>query len=64
MFFCGNLCNLRMILEIGFGDGDFEMVEGQPVNETINPPADPYDGSAEALVNSRFWDPLQRAGQQ
>ena len=28
----------------------------------INPPANPADGSATALINSRYWDPLQRAG--
>jgi prepilin-type N-terminal cleavage/methylation domain-containing protein/prepilin-type processing-associated H-X9-DG protein len=43
-----------------FNDGHAEVRK----NETINPPADPGSGSAEALVNSRFWDPLQRAGQQ
>jgi prepilin-type N-terminal cleavage/methylation domain-containing protein/prepilin-type processing-associated H-X9-DG protein len=43
-----------------FNDGHVEARK----NETTNPPADPYDGSTEALVNSRFWDPLQRAGQQ
>jgi hypothetical protein len=30
----------------------------------INPPANPYGGSAKSLINSRFWDPLQRAGAQ
>jgi hypothetical protein len=31
----------------------------------INPPVDPLgSGSAKALINSRFWDPLQRAGSQ
>ena len=29
----------------------------------INPPADPSGGSLEGLINSRFWDPQQRAGQ-
>jgi prepilin-type N-terminal cleavage/methylation domain-containing protein len=43
-----------------FNDGHAEARK----NETINPPADPNDGSAEALVNSQYWDPLQRAGQQ
>jgi prepilin-type N-terminal cleavage/methylation domain-containing protein len=27
----------------------------------INPPANPYSGSAKALVNAEFWDPLQRS---
>ena len=43
-----------------FNDGHSEPRK----NEAINPPADPRDGNPEALVNSRFWDPLQRAGQQ
>jgi prepilin-type N-terminal cleavage/methylation domain-containing protein len=30
----------------------------------INPPIDPGAGSANGLVNSRFWDPLQRAGER
>ena len=31
----------------------------------INPPVNPLGaGNAEALINSRFWDPLQRAGDQ
>lgn len=29
-------------------------------NDQINPPLDPYGGSAKALINSEFWDPLQR----
>ena len=28
----------------------------------INPPMDPYSGNAKSLINSRYWDPLQRAG--
>jgi prepilin-type N-terminal cleavage/methylation domain-containing protein len=28
----------------------------------INPPVDPGAGSAQGLVNSRFWDPLKRGG--
>ncbi len=27
----------------------------------INPPVDPESGSGKGLVNSRFWDPLQRS---
>ena len=45
---------------VAFNDGHVEARR----SETINPPADPYAGSAEALVNSQYWDPLQRAGQQ
>jgi len=29
----------------------------------INPPVDPATGSAQGLINSRYWDPLQRGGQ-
>jgi len=31
-------------------------------DELINPPADPISGNPAALTNSRFWDPLKRAG--
>jgi hypothetical protein len=27
----------------------------------INPPVDPASATAQALINSRFWDPLQRS---
>ncbi|MEI8042687.1 MAG: prepilin-type N-terminal cleavage/methylation domain-containing protein [Verrucomicrobiota bacterium] len=30
----------------------------------INPPVDPLSGDAKGLINSRFWDPLQRGGDQ
>lgn len=29
----------------------------------INPPVDPLSGNPKGLVNSRFWDPIQRAGE-
>ncbi len=28
----------------------------------INPPVDPGAGSVQGLINSRYWDPLKRAG--
>lgn len=31
-------------------------------DKNINPPYDPYSGRVEALVNSRYWDPLKHAG--
>ncbi len=31
-------------------------------NDEINPPADPGTGDARGLINSRYWDPLQRGG--
>jgi len=31
-------------------------------NEKINPPVDPGTGNARGLINSRYWDPLKRAG--
>lgn len=43
---------------VSFNDGHSEARK----SETINPPANPADGSAKALINSRYWDPLQRAG--
>ena len=43
---------------VSFNDGHSEARKSQ----TINPPANPADGTAKALINSKFWDPLQRAG--
>jgi hypothetical protein len=31
-------------------------------NEMINPPADPVSGDPQGLINSKYWDPLQRGG--
>ncbi len=31
-------------------------------NSQINPPVDPGTGDIKGLINSRFWDPLKRAG--
>lgn len=45
---------------VAFNDGHAEARK----SDTINPPANPADRSAAALINSRWWDPLQRAGQQ
>ncbi len=45
---------------VAFNDGHAETRK----SERINPPANPADHSAKALINSRFWDPLQRAGPQ
>ncbi len=45
---------------VSFNDGHTEARK----NENINPPANPADGSARALINSQYWDPLQRAGKQ
>ncbi len=44
---------------VSFNDGHSEACKSQ----TINPPANPADGSAKALINSKHWDPLQRGGQ-
>ncbi|MBU6401313.1 MAG: prepilin-type N-terminal cleavage/methylation domain-containing protein [Verrucomicrobia bacterium] len=45
---------------ISFNDGHSEARKSQ----MIDPPANPADRTAKALINSRYWDPLQRAGQQ
>ncbi|HNQ88952.1 MAG TPA: type II secretion system protein [Verrucomicrobiota bacterium] len=42
----------------GFSDGHAEARKGTQ----INPSKDPAFGDALGLVNSRYWDPLQRAG--
>jgi prepilin-type N-terminal cleavage/methylation domain-containing protein len=41
-----------------FNDGHSEARK----DSQINPPADPYSGTAKSLINSQYWDPLQRAG--
>jgi prepilin-type N-terminal cleavage/methylation domain-containing protein/prepilin-type processing-associated H-X9-DG protein len=43
-----------------FADGHSEIRQ----DSQINPPNDPWDGSAGGLINSRYWDPLQEAGEQ
>lgn len=45
---------------ISFNDGHSEARKSQ----NINPPANPADRQAKALINSQYWDPLQRAGAQ
>ena len=43
---------------ISFNDGHSEARK----DTQINPPRDPGSGDARGLINSRYWDPLQRAG--
>jgi prepilin-type N-terminal cleavage/methylation domain-containing protein len=43
---------------MSFNDGHSEWRK----SDLINPPANPNDGSVKALINSRYWDPLQTAG--
>lgn len=45
---------------MSFTDGHTESRRG----EKINPPANPADGNVKALINSMYWDPLQRAGKR
>ena len=45
---------------VSFNDGHSEARK----STNINPPANPADGTAQALINSHYWDPLQRAGLQ
>jgi prepilin-type N-terminal cleavage/methylation domain-containing protein len=45
---------------VGFNDGHSEVRK----DSQINPPADPGSGNAKGLINSQYWDPLQRAGNQ
>jgi len=45
---------------VAFNDGHSEARRG----DSINPPSNPADGAKTALINSRWWDPQQRAGQQ
>ena len=41
-----------------FADGHSEARK----DKNINPPIDPYSGSSQALINSRYWDPRKSAG--
>ncbi len=43
---------------ISFNDGHSEVRK----DSQINPPVDPGSTSAKGLINSQYWDPLQRAG--
>jgi prepilin-type processing-associated H-X9-DG protein len=43
-----------------FNDGHAEA----RTSKQINPPLDPIAGGKNGLINSRYWDPLQRGGQQ
>ncbi|MGD0538162.1 MAG: type II secretion system protein [Verrucomicrobiota bacterium] len=45
---------------VAFVDGHSEARK----SDKVNPPANPADGSKTALINSQYWDPLQRGGQQ
>jgi prepilin-type N-terminal cleavage/methylation domain-containing protein len=45
---------------MSFNDGHSEW----RASNLINPPANPYDGESASLINSRYWDPLQTAGQR
>jgi len=45
---------------VAFTDGHCETRK----DAKINPPVDPSTGSADGLVNSRYWDPLKRAGER
>ncbi|MFZ0828615.1 MAG: prepilin-type N-terminal cleavage/methylation domain-containing protein [Verrucomicrobiia bacterium] len=47
------------IANVGFADGHSETRK----DAYINPPVDPRSGNIQGLVNSQFWDPLQKAGQ-
>ena len=43
---------------VSFNDGHSEARK----SNTINPPANPADGSVTSLINSKYWDPRQRGG--
>ncbi len=43
---------------ISFNDGHSEARN----SAMVDPPANPADGAVPALINSQYWDPLQRAG--
>ena len=45
---------------VGFADGHSESRK----DEQINPQENPVNGTVKGLINSRYWDPLQAAGEQ
>ncbi len=45
---------------LAFCDGHAEARKDQ----AINPPVDPGSGDRRGLINSKYWDPLQRSGTQ
>ncbi len=45
---------------VGFVDGHSESRK----DADINPPVNPQGAGAQGLINSRYWDPLQAAGDQ
>ena len=53
------------IRHLGAGVAVFNDGHSEPrKDKQINPPVDPYSGSAKSLINSQYWDPLQRAGRR
>jgi len=44
---------------VAFNDGHCEA----RMDAEINPPVDPSTGGPDGLINSRYWDPLKRAGE-
>jgi prepilin-type N-terminal cleavage/methylation domain-containing protein len=53
-----NITRHRKLGIVVFTDGHSEARR----DKDINPPRDPASGDALGLVNSRYWDPLKRAG--
>jgi hypothetical protein len=50
------------IRHVGTGVVVFNDGHAEPRKDMqINPPVDPSSGSARGLINSEFWDPLNRA---
>ena len=47
------------------GNVVFSDAHAEPRKDSqINPPVNPWSDSAQGLINSRYWDPLQEAGEQ
>jgi prepilin-type N-terminal cleavage/methylation domain-containing protein/prepilin-type processing-associated H-X9-DG protein len=50
---------------LGTGNVVFNDGHAEPRKSiNINPPVDPISGGAKGLINSQYWDPLQRGGKQ
>jgi prepilin-type processing-associated H-X9-DG protein len=58
----GSLQGVETYRHSGVGNCAFTDGHAEPRKDAnINPPVDPAGATVKALVNSRYWDPLQRS---
>jgi prepilin-type N-terminal cleavage/methylation domain-containing protein/prepilin-type processing-associated H-X9-DG protein len=63
LYACSNNGNQGVDTYRHSGVGDCVFTDGHAEarkDAIINPPENPVDGTVKALINSRYWDPLQR----